>query len=291
MAQQQECRECARYYKGTSEMRCSFYAAKPQFDDKQCSHFSEKRPLYGINTQPQNDNESISEKSYRGPWYKHGRRKTFLEKHKGLEMIIVIISFIITIGIVVFLGMEVCRLLGKDNMVMLLLLLQTIIGLALPFVIAIIFYRMKELTKPFKSHFLSKILKKSSIIDCLFLCQLIVAMIEIIMTVHVSFFSNYIFSKWYIYTFSTESILLIIVSLIIIVELFILSNKLFKLRMSSLGKWLIACGVVNLLSLFITNTIIITIFYFAFIFFYFKAEEKKLKNALGKLEQDEIVSE
>lgn len=289
MAQQQECKKCARYYKGTSEMRCSFYAAKPQFDDKQCSHFSEKRPLYGITTQPQNDNESISDKSYRGPWYKQGRRKTFLEKHKGLEMVIEIISFIITIGIVGFLGLEVCKLLGRDNVVRLLLLLQTIIGLAIPFVIAIIFYRMKELTKPYKSHFLSKVLKKNNSIDGLFICQIIVAIIGVIMIVHVSFFSNYILSKWYINALLIESVFLVIVSLIIIVKLFILSNRLFKISLSSLGKWLIACGIVRLLPLIITNTIltiIFTVFYLAFIFFYFKVEEKKLKRALRGLEPD-----
>ena len=99
MAQQEKCRKCARYKKGTSEMRCSFYAAKPQYDDKPCIHFEEKRPLYGMTTQSQTNGESIMDCYYRGPWYKRGRRESFFEKHVKLDKIITIVSSVI-VGII-----------------------------------------------------------------------------------------------------------------------------------------------------------------------------------------------
>lgn len=108
MAQQEKCRKCARYKKGTSEMRCSFYAAKPQYDDKPCIHFEEKRPLYGMTTQSQTNGESIMDCYYRGPWYKRGRRKTFFEKHAKLD-------YIITTGgiILFFVLIKVLRIISR----------------------------------------------------------------------------------------------------------------------------------------------------------------------------------
>ena len=80
MALQEECTKCRMYKKGTSKMRCSFYASEPKFDDQSCSHFSEKMVQQQVVSESQN--ESVSDRTYNGPWRTHGGKTTFFEKHE-----------------------------------------------------------------------------------------------------------------------------------------------------------------------------------------------------------------
>lgn len=79
MPLQEECTKCRMYKKGTSKMRCSFYSSEVRFDDKPCSHYSEKKAQQEVISEPQ---EPVSNRTYEGPWRTHGGKTTFFEKHE-----------------------------------------------------------------------------------------------------------------------------------------------------------------------------------------------------------------
>ena len=72
-----------------------------------------KRPLYGITTQSLTDDESIFDKRYRGPYNKQGRRKSFLEKHKLLDTVIMIASGLIVAPIMLIATLEIFSFIVK----------------------------------------------------------------------------------------------------------------------------------------------------------------------------------
>lgn len=251
MALQEECTKCRMYKKGTSKMRCSFYSSEVKFDDKPCSHYSEKKVPQDVNPQPQKTDEIVTDSVYSGA-YNQNRISTedspfeqFIKNHKWIIFLCVIFLFhAVSTDLGVGVSAEdIGNLKGKARGYMAILfpgeifvtLELTILTALMNFVFVFLYYKMKNLTKNHKAMFLTiNNVGHGNAIDGLFFYQIILA-VTVLANIVVSLFD---------YEWQMMDLLSFVAMLFVIVDLFTLGIRLRKLKLKSFGTWMFLYGTV-----------------------------------------------
>ena len=261
MALQEECTKCRMYKKGTSKMRCSFYSSEVQFDDKPCAHYSEKKVLQEVNPQPQKAEESAADSVYSVEYHQNRMLaedspfEQFIKNHKWIIVLCVVLLWHALSSFLGFEGVsaeDLHQQKGKSRVFTALLfpsediimweclILSTLIN----FVFVFLYWDLKNLTKNYKSKFLTVYntyynLQKGNAFEELFMSQTILA-VCVLVSIVASFFDY----EWLLVDYLSFGM-----TFFIIIDLFTLGVRMRKLELNSFGTWMFLYGIVWLLQL------------------------------------------
>ena len=236
-------------------MRCSFYSSEVKFDDKPCSHYSEKKVPQKVNPQPQKTDESVTDRMYGDAYHNYSTHVAdtpfgqFIKNNKWIIFICVILlwhALSTDLGVGVS-AEDIGKLKGKARGYMAILfpgeifvaLELTILTALMNFVFVFLYYKMKNLTQNYKSKFLTVYntyynLKKGNAFEELFMSQTILA-VAVLANIVVSLFDY----EWKLMDYLAFGMMFFV-----IIDLFTLGVRLRKLNLNSFGTWMFLYGTV-----------------------------------------------
>ena len=326
MAKKEECVYC-KFLKKSSygQLRCAFFACKPQFDGIECRRFckiaDDDNPPSIINP---NEEEVVKPEVKQEPVREKEQTETY-QVQLNSSWSYIRSSFWLNLLVIFLLGNAIFADLGwgpnrslQGRLALYINLLRlgeefveiTTCVLSLASWIAMIFVynRMKKLTKPYSSRFKSCIkcymgspsrkddAERYNLFELLEFYQ--IGFIAIIIA--------YIILSALDYEWNIAIFLIFTAIIVLMINVFTCGVKLLKLKLKAFGIWMIVYSIVQLIVLIdvveilvegsiigdsYTVDMITTIFEIVFVFVYFKVEEDNLKTVLSELKPDDNLNE